>query len=178
MTLGWDSRGLTIPQLRCQCESSLVTVTRARTAQVVRATHCYGQEPSRSLVITQWTCQQVLHQTQQVTIIAFRKREIYWNLWSKWIKKKTIFYWVMEKFSGLSISAESLALLRKYRSLGVVWGIFTLCHNIILWVVISQVRQSQYLRWTQSGTKNPYCLGHIHCKGLHGQWSPRLQFSV
>ena len=52
----------------------------------------------------------------------------------------------MEKFSGLSISAESLALLRKYRSLGVVWGIFTLCHNIILWVVISQVRQSQYLR--------------------------------
>jgi len=44
----------------------------------------------------------------------------------------------MEKFSGLSISAESLALLRKYRSLGVVWGIFTLCYNIILWVVISQ----------------------------------------
>ena len=51
----------------------------------------------------------------------------------------------MEKYTGLSIPAESLALLRKYRSLGVVWGIFTLCYNIILWVVITQVRQSQYL---------------------------------
>ena len=51
--VGRDSRCLTIPQLRCQCESSLVTVTRARTAQVVRATHCYDQEHSHSLVITQ-----------------------------------------------------------------------------------------------------------------------------
>ena len=77
---GRDSLCLTIPQLRCQSESSPVTVTRARTAQVVRATHCYDQELSPCLVIIQWTCQHVLHQTQQVTIIAFRKREIYWNL--------------------------------------------------------------------------------------------------
>jgi len=46
----------------------------------------------------------------------------------------------MDKYGqqSINISAESLALLRKYRSLGVVWGIFTLCYNIILWVVITQ----------------------------------------
>ena len=47
----------------------------------------------------------------------------------------------MEKFGGVvSVSAESLALMRRYRSLGVVWAIFSLCYNIILWVVITQVR--------------------------------------
>ena len=46
----------------------------------------------------------------------------------------------MEKFGGVvSVSAESLALMRRYRSLGVVWAIFSLCYNIILWVVITQV---------------------------------------
>lgn len=45
----------------------------------------------------------------------------------------------MEKFGGVvSVSAESLALMRRYRSLGVVWAIFSLCYNIILWVVITQ----------------------------------------
>ena len=38
-----------------------------------------------------------------------------------------------------SISSESVTLLRKYRSLGVVWAIFSLCYNIIVWVVVIQV---------------------------------------
>ena len=40
----------------------------------------------------------------------------------------------------MTVSAESLSLLRKFRSIGVVWVIFSLCYNIIVWVVVIQVR--------------------------------------
>ena len=44
----------------------------------------------------------------------------------------------------MTVSAESLSLLRKFRSIGVVWAIFSLCYNIIVWVVVIQVR---YCHW-------------------------------
>ena len=46
-----------------------------------------------------------------------------------------------------TLSSESVTLLRKYRSLGVVWAIFSLCYNIIVWVVVIQV--SRVVRQTQ-----------------------------
>jgi len=38
----------------------------------------------------------------------------------------------------IATSAQSLSVIRKFRSLGVIWGIFTICYNIIVWVVFTQ----------------------------------------
>ena len=48
-------------------------------------------------------------------------------------------------------SAQSLSVLRKFRSLGVVWGIFTICYTILVWVVFTQVREERPV-----GTSNTY----------------------
>ena len=57
----------------------------------------------------------------------------------------------------IATSAQSLSVIRKFRSLGVIWGIFTICYNIIVWVVFTQVRDllvgtrehQKWLSWLQ-----------------------------
>ena len=51
----------------------------------------------------------------------------------------------------ITTSAQSLQAMRKFRSLGVVWGIFSVCYNIIVLVVFTQVRRNNITRNQREG---------------------------